>query len=361
MPHRRSRRLALATAAALPLAAGSGHAQVPNRSYSDAFEMHRARTDPQLDYTVRVDTANHRGWRVTLIMRNPPQNAVRLGFARWAPGAYRIADFGQYAEDLTATRGGRMLSITKQPDSTWRIVTAAPLPDDISPDSARKLPADTSVLRVSYRVAFPSAAAAGAPNNRSFIRRDGALLDGPLTYAFPAGAERLPARVHIQAPAGWQIVTGLVPTSEPGSFFAPSVDVLLDSPILMGPASSLHISRFAVDDVPHRVAYWHAPDAPPFDSARFVATAARAVRAARHVMGELPYRDYSFLFIDGPGGGLEHLNSTTIGISAARRARDPAAAAPVTTHEFFHLWNVKRLRPRELGPFDYGRAVRTPS
>lgn len=360
-----SRRLAFA---ALPLAAlalgalpPAADAQVPNRAYSDAFEVHRARTDPQLDYTVRVDTADLTGWRVTLVVQRPPLPAVRLGFARWAPGAYRIAEFSQYAEDLTATRGGRKLTPTKQPDSTWRIVTAPPVPDDVTPDSARRLPEDTSALRISYRVAFPSAAAAAAPNNRSFLRRDGALVDGPLTYAFLSGSERLPARVHIEVPAGWQVVTGLVPTSEPRHFFAPSVDVLLDSPILTGPATSLRVSRFDVDGVPHRVAYWRSLAAVPFDSARFVATTASVVRAARRVMGELPYRDYAFLYVDGPGGGLEHLNSTTIGIPAARLARDPAVAASVTAHEFWHLWNIKRLRPRELGPFDYGRAVRTPS
>ncbi|GJG85750.1 peptidase M61 [Gemmatimonadetes bacterium T265] len=360
-PRRPVRAALLPAALALGALPPAAHAQVPTRAYSDAFEVRRARTDPQLDYTVRVDTADLTGWRVTLVVRRPTLPAVRLGFARWAPGAYRIADFGQYAEDLTATRGGRTLTVTKQPDSTWRIVTAPPLPDDVTPDSARRLPEDTTALRVSYRVAFPSAAAAAAPNNRSFVRRDGALLDGPLTFAFPSGGERLPARVHLDVPAGWQVVTGLVPTSEPHHYFAPSVDVLLDSPILAGPAASLRVSRFDVDGAPHRVAYWRSSAAPAFDSARFVSNVGTVVRAARRVMGELPYREYAFLFVDGPGGGLEHLNSTTIGVAAARLARDPTAAAAVTAHEFFHLWNVKRLRPRELGPFDYGRAVRTPS
>ena len=90
-------------------------------------------------------------------------------------------------------------------------------------------------------------------------------------------------------------------------------------------------------------------------------TAAAALRAAHGVMGELPYRDYTFLFVDGTGGGLEHLNSTTIGTRAAALARDPAVAASVTAHEFWHLWNVKRLRPVELGPFAYQAVVRSPS
>ena len=363
MPLCSRRRSALAALPLLALAsvAPDTRAQVPNRAYSDAFDVHRARTDPQLDYTVRIDTANLTGWTVTLVVRRPALPAVRLGFARWAPGAYRIAEFGQYTTDVEATRGGRKLAISKQPDSTWRIVTTPSLPDDVTPDSARRLPEDTSALRVTYRVEFPSAAAASAPNDRSFLRRDGALIDGPLTYAFITGTERLPARVHVDVPAGWQVVTGLTPTSEPRNYFASSVDVLLDSPVLTGPSTSLHVSRFDVDGAPHRVAYWRSLATVPFDTSRFVHTTAVAVRAARQVMGELPYREYAFLYVDGAGGGLEHLNSTTIGIAAARLARDPAAAASVTAHEFFHLWNVKRLRPRELGPFDYARAMRTPS
>ncbi len=366
----RSRRLALAPLlsfvlpSALASVASGARAQVPtapSRAYSDAFEVHRARTDPQLDYTVRVDTADLTGWTVTLVVRRPALPAVRLGFARWAPGAYRIAEFGQYTTDIEATRGGRKLAISKQPDSTWRIVTAPSLPDDVTPDSARRLPEDTTALRVTYHVEFPSAAAASAPNNRSFLRRDGALIDGPLTYAFITGTERLPARVHLDVPASWQVVTGLTPTSEARNYFASSVDVLLDSPILTGPPTSLRVSRFDIDGAPHRVAYWRSSAAVPFDTSRFVRNTVVAVRAARQVMGELPYREYAFLYVDGPGGGLEHLNSTTIGIPAARLARDPAAAASVTAHEFFHLWNVKRLRPRELGPFDYARVVRTPS
>jgi predicted metalloprotease with PDZ domain len=83
------------------------------------------------------------------------------------------------------------------------------------------------------------------------------------------------------------------------------------------------------------------------------------VTSAERVFGRLPYRDYTFIFIDGTGGGLEHLNSTTIGVSSADVARDPLAGISTTAHEFFHLWNIKRIRPAVLGPFDYAHVVRT--
>jgi predicted metalloprotease with PDZ domain len=364
--HGASARVAASLAAVLAAAVLAAHApalgaQQPSASYADAFEAPRRRTDPAALYTVRVDAADPTGYAVALVLRRPDDAAARpdawgdtltLAFPRWAPGAYRLAEFGRYAQDVAATADGRPAAVTRRPDGRW-LVDVRPGP------AARTVP--WRVLRITYRVRFPSAAAAATPNNRNFVRSDGTLLDGPLTYAYVAGQERLPAHVRLELPAGWQPVTGLEATADPRTFFARSYDVLVDSPVLAGPASALRVWRFAERGVPHRVAFWAQPGAPAFDTTAFVATARAAVRAALAVMGEAPYREYAFLYVDGSGGGLEHLNSTTIGARAASLARDPRAVAGVTAHEFWHLWNVKRLRPRELGPFDYQGVVRTPS
>jgi predicted metalloprotease with PDZ domain len=353
---------ALAAALAAPaLAAPAARAQQPNASYADAFEVPRRRTDPAAVYTVRVDTTDLTGYAVALELRVPPDarsaadpwgGPLTVAFPRWAPGAYRLAEFGRYARDLTATADGRPVPVTALADGRWRLAPPARSTDGRP---------GWRTLRVAYRVRFPTPAAAAAPNNRNFLTARGGLFDGPLTFAYVEGGERLPAHVRLELPATWRTATGLTPTGDPRTFFARGYDALVDSPVLAGPADALRVWAFAVDGVPHRVAYWAQPGAAAFDTARFVATAERAVGAARAVMGELPYRDYTFLFVDGTGGGLEHLNSTTIGARAASLARDPTAAASVTAHEFWHLWNVKRLRPAELGPFDYQRAVRTPS
>jgi predicted metalloprotease with PDZ domain len=209
---------------------------------------------------------------------------------------------------------------------------------------------------VRYRVGYPSAAAAQAANNRAFLRETGALLDGPATYLYLAEHKLAPAHVTFEVPAGWRIATGLVPTTEPRTFFAPSYDVLADSPVLMG---ALRVWRFTAAGAPVQVAYWPQPDATPFDTAAFVASVRAIVDSAAGIFGGVPYRDFAFLYVDGAGGGLEHLNSTTIGAPSAALAADPRSRTSVTAHEFFHLWNVKRLRPAPLGPFDYQRPVRT--
>lgn len=351
-----------ATTLAAPVApTAAARAQQPNATYADAFDVPRRRTDAAAFYTVRVDTSDLSGYAVTLELRRPADAAtvagawgdtLTLAIPRWAPGAYRLAEFGRYAQDLAATADDRPVRVVAGTDGQWRL-DARPGP------GARALPWRT--LRVRYRVRFPSSASASTPNNRNFLRPDGALLDGPLTYARVVGQERLPAQLRLELPDGWRAVTGLVPTADPATFFARSYDVLLDAPVLVGPPSALRVWRFAERGVPHRVAVWAAPGAPTFDTTAFVATTQAAVRAALGVMGEAPYRDYAFLFVDGTGGGLEHLNSTTIGVRVAALARDPRAAAGVTAHEFWHLWNIKRLRPRELGPFAYQQVVRTPS
>lgn len=352
------RRPALAALLLAPaaLAPAGARAQLPNATYADAFAVPRRRTDPAVRYAVRVDTADLRGYAVAMELTRPADaapagapdplgRALTVALPRWAPGAYRLAEFGRYARGLAADADGRPVAVTPLPDGRWRLA---------APDGWR-------ALRVTYRVEFPAPAAAAAPNNRNFLRADGALLDGPLTFAYVDGLTRLPAHVRFDLPASWQAATGLAPTADPRLFFARSYDVLIDSPVLAGPPGRLRAWRFDAAGVPHRVAYWAQPGAPAFDTAAFVAAARAAAEAALGVMGEAPYRDYTFLFVDGAGGGLEHLNSTTIGAGAASLARDPRAAAGVTAHEFWHLWNVKRLRPVELGPFDYQRVVRSPS
>jgi predicted metalloprotease with PDZ domain len=313
-------------------------AQRPLRTYGDAFEARFDPAQPVLHYTVRVDSADLQQFSVQLDVRGAPDTLV-LRLPIWAPGAYRVAGFAQYVRGLAATDGGASLAVRAVPDSArWTVVTR------------------DGRATVRYVVRFPSATAAHTPNNRSFLQPTGGLIDGPLTYVYVEGEKLAPAHVTFDLPRSWRVATGLRPTSDARTFFAPSYDVLIDSPVLMG---ALHVWPFTVDGVPHRAAYWPSPDAVAFDTTAFVAAVQKSVEGARTVFGRLPYRDYTFLFVDGTGGGLEHLNSTSIGVRSASLARDPRASTGVTTHEFFHAWNVKRLRPAPLGPFDYQHPVHT--
>jgi predicted metalloprotease with PDZ domain len=338
-------RIQLVFVSALLLATARLGAQTPLGTYADAFETRAGAGTPIIRYEVRVDTAASRLAIVMHVERAPA--SVRIAIPRWAPGAYRVVDFAARLRAVTVVTAAGERPVADSAlggGSVWPAPNAAPL----------AVPG--GMLEVRYEIVGDS-----SPNNRAFLRSSGALLDGPATWLYLLGHTLAPARVHFTIPAGWRIVTGLRPTFDPAAFFAPSYDVLVDSPVLMGDSRSLAVRAFDVDGVPHRVAWWRRPGAPAFDTAAFVAPVPEIVRQTKHIFGWIPYRDYSFLFIDGTGGGLEHLNSTTIGISATAVARNPLAHLDVTAHEYFHHWNVKRIRPVALGPFDYQRVTRSRS
>ena len=320
-------------------------AQTPASSYADAFETRAVASTPDISYGVRIDTARSRLSIVMHVARAPA--SVRIAIPRWAPGAYRLVDLAARLRNVTIVTSAGERHVA---DSALAGRSVWPAPGA----AALSVPGGTFTVR--YEIVGDS-----APNNRAFLRGSGALLDGPATYVYLLGQTLAPARVRFEVPRSWRIVTGLTPTSDSAAFFAPSYDVLIDSPVLMGDRRSLVVRQLDAEGVPHRVAYWRRPGAAAFDTAAFIAPIPPIVTETKRIFGWIPYRDYTFLFIDGAGGGLEHLNSTTIGISAASIARDPWAHVDVTAHEYFHHWNVKRVRPVALGPFDYQRATRTRS
>jgi len=132
--------------------------------------------------------------------------------------------------------------------------------------------------------------------------------------------------------------------------------VLLDCPVLVGHFSTW---RFAVDGVPHRVVYWPQPDAQPFDSVVLVAGLEGLAQQAIALFGRAPYRDYTFLLQDGAIGSLEHWNSVTIGASSERLARSLPEILGESAHEYFHTWNLMRIRPAGYGGVDYRPARRS--
>jgi predicted metalloprotease with PDZ domain len=164
------------------------------------------------------------------------------------------------------------------------------------------------------------------------------------------GAERLPATVTLDVPAGWAIATGLVRTADPHTFTAANAATLVDSPILIG---RLREWRFVEGGVPHRVVYWPLPNATPFDTVAFISSVQQTVRQAIALFGRAPYREYTFLFEDGAYGALEHRNSVTLGAPSRDLASDPHALLMETAHEFFHTWNLMAMQPSEYREIDY--------
>jgi predicted metalloprotease with PDZ domain len=319
-----------------PLA--SGAAQTPLRSYADAIVQQSRRTDPQLSYTVTVRGADRSAFYVELRIANPP-NPSRLVIPNWAPGAYRLMDSGQNIAGFTATTTtGDALPVTPDSEISWTVDTKG-----------------ATGIVVRYSAALRDPVQWRRPNNRWFLRAGSGIIDGPRTFMYLDGWKLTPAQVTFRLPVGWRIATGLVATTDSTTYWAPSYDVLIDSPVLVGHFLDY---RFSAGGRPHR-AVVDLGGVRPQAGRTFVDMLRRISETTIGIFGNAPYKDYTYIFVAGRGGGLEHLNSTTIGVTTEVLARRPRGAEGVSAHEFFHTWNVKRIRPVELGPFDYERPVRT--
>jgi len=320
--------------------ASAASAQTPLGTYADAVLERSRRTDPRIDYTLSVRGADRSAYYVELRIANAP-NPARLVIPNWAPGAYRLMDSGQNIAGVTAvTAAGDTLPVTRDSDISWTVDTKGA----------------TSIL-VRYSAGLRDPLQWHRPNNRWFLRQTSGMVDGPRTFMYLDGWKLTPTRVTFRLPPSWRVGTGLVPTTDSATFWAPSYDILIDSPALVGRFATY---AFTAAGVPHRAVVDLGGRRATATAGRvFVDMLRRISTTAIGIFGAAPYKDYTYIFVAGRGGGLEHLNSTTIGGTTETLARNPRAAEGVSAHEFFHTWNVKRIRPVELGPFDYERPVRT--
>ena len=303
-------------------------AQHPLSHHVDALEIRFARSDPVINYVLRLDSADLTKFDVAIHVRNAP-DTFRLAMAAHPEYDDR---FWRFVEGLRAEGPGGPAAVVREDSALWRVVA----------------PGGEAVVR--YHIRLPAPEGAVRASWRPFMSATGALTGGPHTFMYVVSAPLAPIHVTIDAPPGWEIATGLVPTSDPRTFFAASAEVLVDSPILAGRFRSW---RFAIDGTPHRVVYWPLPNAVPFDTAAFVSSLERLSREAVALFGRAPYREFVFLFQDGAYGGLEHANSATLGARSEELAGGMAELLTEAAHEYLHAWNLVRIRPVERGPLSH--------
>jgi predicted metalloprotease with PDZ domain len=250
----------------------------------------------------------------------------------WTPGYYQIMDYARNVLNFRAEDGaGNPLAWEKTAKNIWRVKSGK----------------DASIT-VSYDVyAFNrSVADSYLDDERGFISPTGVFMH-------VAGRIQHPVTVTVRPYQNWtRVSTGLDPVEgRPNTFFAPDFDILYDCPILIG---NQEILKFEVQGIPHVFA---GVNLGALDRAKFTADLKRMVESAVALIGEIPYRHYTFLAIGPGGGGLEHLNSTALTFNASGLT-SPAGYKrwlSFVSHEYFHHYNVKRIRPIALGPFDYDR------
>ncbi|MDX6611598.1 MAG: hypothetical protein QOD75_784 [Blastocatellia bacterium] len=308
---------------------------------------------PQIAFTVAMPKPHTHMLEVEISLKakgnEPAPSEQILVMPVWTPGSYLIREFERHVQDFTASdASGHPLKWEKINKNSWRVMT----------NGAKE-------WHASYRVYANELSV-----RTNELNSDHAFWNNAALLVYPEGMLSQPATLRILAPEPWKIATGL--PAVPGlknTFRSENFDVLYDSPVEV---SNFKTLAFNVKGVPHRIVIDGAGN---YDPERMRRDVQKIVETEVELMGgEIPYKDYTFILHlrSNTGGGLEHLNSTALGYPRfgfrTERGRGSTSAAPgaqpqrtyqgflsLVAHEFFHLWNVKRIRPDALGPFDYAK------
>jgi len=282
-------------------------------------------------YTLRFPAPETHYVEVEAVYPTGRRPQVELMMAVWTPGSYLVREYQRHVEHLTATAGGKTLAVTKPVKNRWRVETGG-----------------AATVTVAYRVYSREMTV-----RNNWVEAGFAMLNGAPTFITLADKTPRPHEVRLELPAGWKgTATPLMPMAgQPHAYRAEDFDTIIDSPIIAG---NPVIRTFEVDSKRHHLVLEGDPSL--FDADRAAADVKKIVEAGKGVMGRFDYPHYFFLnMVVEQGGGLEHKNAflTMSGRYTTRTRRAYVNWLNLVGHEYFHNWNVKRLRPVELGPFDY--------
>jgi predicted metalloprotease with PDZ domain len=285
-------------------------------------------------YTVRFPEHAHHYAEIEAHYPAPSGDALVLMMPVWTPGSYVVREHERNVEAVTATdAAGRPLPVEKVAKNRWRVATQGP-------------------ATVRYRLY------AGEMGVRTpWVGDTFALLNGAGVYLAPIDMLGSPYEVDVKLPAGWRTSVSALPGSA-NHFRASDFDRLVDAPIFAG---SPDVRRFEVDGKEHLLVIDGADGL--WDGARAAADLEKIVREERRFWGALPYDRYVFFdLLTGVPGGLEHADSQVVMASRFDQRRPDLYLdwLRLAAHELFHAWNVKRMRPAGLWPYDFEREQPTP-
>lgn len=287
---------------------------------------------PKLAYHVSMDDAHTHYFDVEIKISDWDQENIDLKMAVWTPGSYLVREFARQIEGFEASSGTETLAAKKINKNTWRIENK-----------------DAKAFSVKYRVyAFEfSVRTCFLDASYGYINAAGLLL-------YIDKMQDLSSTLHIKPYKGWeQISTSLKPVdaANPWVLNIPNYDLLVDSPIAIG---NFEVLDFEAAGIPHSLALIGEGN---FDTDIMVKDIQKIATVCTDVFGEHPCEDYTIINFstNSKYGGLEHLSSTSL--MYPRWSYYPPERynrwRGLMCHEYFHLWNIKRIRPEPLGPFDY--------
>ena len=296
----------------------------------------------KMEYNISFDQARHYiNVELNVTFQQPANDTHTLEMPVWAPGYYMILDYPKNLSDFKATTpdGQTPLTWTKTSKNQWAI--------DVRQTG----------FKVTYRIYANEHSVA-----ESRVEKDMAFIAPNGVFMYLDGDKQHEVTVSIDMPAGWdKASTGMKPAGQNSvprrTFIAPDFDTLFDSPILLG---NHFVTQFTHEGHDYEFAI-ETPDG--LSETTFIDDFKRMVSQTTRLIGHVPYDNYCLIHLGAGGGGLEHLNSQACYTSGSYRFESRSEYLrhlSFVTHEYFHLYNVKSIRPFELGPFDYSRECYTP-
>ncbi len=333
------------------ISSNNANAQKSPRRATNPHQTMPTTFAPEISYTVSMPNPATHLLEVEMRVaatgnRNlPPQ--LNLVMPVWTPGSYLIREYARHVQDFAAVKNP--VQQANMPSLTWRKINKNTW--QVATDGARE-------VRVTYRVySNELTVRTNELNDRHAFWNNAALL------MFPEGQLNAASTLTVRPYGNWKIATGLPLASKTSTalnelqagaaqtFRAANYDILYDSPFLLSDFKSF---EFTTLGKPHRFVIDGEGN---YDMAKLQRDVPKIVEASARLFGNaLPYDNYTFLLLAANGGGgLEHLNSTALIARRFSFSNENAYRGflSLVAHEFYHLWNVKRIKPDALGPFDY--------
>ena len=288
-------------------------------------------------YTISLAHPEQHVFHVTMTVPNVGRQ-LEVAMPAWN-ATYDIRDFAYRVTDvraeLTASNTTIPLHVVKLDKQTWRITRDAQSQKDLGD------------VTIQYEDYWDEP----GPFSSQFNSQHAFLNLAEVLFYIPARRAEESEVAYADAPADWRVAQELPEGKSAKTFVAPSYDALVDAPAEIGAFREFHFDAA-------RAHFRVVVDGKDWDQERLSSTLRKIVSYETKMMRDVPFREYMFIFHFGPfaeagGGGMEHANCTAISVPSGD------AAANVSAHEFFHLWNVKRIRPQTLEPVDFTKEMWT--
>jgi predicted metalloprotease with PDZ domain len=291
-----------------------------------------AQSGPRLDYTIGIADAAKHLFHLKIQATNLKARTLDISLPSWTPGWYTIRPYASNVSKLHAHINGQRLPMRAIDKQTWRIETAG----------NRSLTIEYDYFADNLNV-----------NGADLTENHGYFLGTNLFFYVPGHTTDTPSTLKFEIPENWRIATGLKRSNEKNLVLVRDFDNLVDCPTVIG-----DFDQFATTALGKTIHIVVDPKGQMTTEAveKLKDYLTRVLESQGKMFGGLPYDEYWVLYVTGKlrgGGALEHENSTNVMLPAM--PPDPRSVVGVTSHEHFHVWNVKRIKPAALTPYDYSK------